>query len=86
MGLPTFKIALDQEQYAQVEARAKSSGFGDEALKEGLLPETDGVLLSYQVTTVAEGTAIITFTVMKKPALASLGMIQRGVMRAMGIG
>jgi hypothetical protein len=88
MGLPTFTITLDPSQRASVEEKAQAAGFDlTEILNAGggTLPEVEDVLLSCQVTAMAEGTTIVTFTVKSKPRLATVGMIQRFVERQMGI-
>ncbi len=80
-----FQIALTAAEFNQLAERFKAQGLGDAALVSGTLPETKGVLLSYQVTRASGVSAMITFTIQKKPFFATVGLIQNQVKKVMGL-
>lgn len=84
MANPMFEIVLNAQQYAALSQQAKALGMDG---AEGTLPEEEGVVLGYKVTPVAGDppSAIVTFTVLKKPFLAPVGMIRDAVKQKLGL-
>jgi len=87
MAEETFKVSLDGDQVKAMEAKLTNMGYGPESLEQGgVLPETHGVVLAYTVEmATAPLSAVVTFTVRKKPFYVGLGMIESGVKQMMGI-
>jgi hypothetical protein len=82
----SFTITLNAEQFNALAAKLKEMGFGPDALEKGTLPETHGVVLGYVVNTSGPPQAwVITFTIEKKPFIASVGMIEGQVRKLIGI-
>lgn len=82
----TFAITLNGEQFNTLAAKLKSMGFGPDALEKGTLPETRGVVLSYVVQASSSPVqAVVTFTVIKRPFLVTVGMIENAVKQEMGL-
>ena len=85
----TFTITLTSDQCNDLAAKLKGMGFGPEALEKGTLPEQQGCVLSY-VTNVPStpwppAQATVTFTIVKKPWVATVGMIENAVKKFIGI-
>jgi hypothetical protein len=88
--MQTFTITLNAEQFNAMAAKLKSIGLdGPEALEKGTLPEAHGVVLSYvtdmQIPPWPPTQVTVTFTIVKKPFIATVGMIQSAVKSMMGI-
>jgi hypothetical protein len=87
--MQTFTIALNADQFEAMAAKLKAMGFGPEQMESGTLPESRGVVLKYSVD--VKGApwpptmAVVTFTIVKKPFMATVGMIQNAVKNMMGI-
>jgi hypothetical protein len=75
-----FEITLP---YAQLAAKAVSANI-DPSVSSGTLPEVDGVELSYSVVKFADQARVM-FSVIKKPMLVSLGMIESHVKGLLGV-
>jgi hypothetical protein len=85
----TFQISLNADQFEAMAAKLKAMGFGPDQMEKGTLPETRSVVLSYSVD--VKGApwpptmAIVTFTIEKKPFVASAGMVESALKKMMGI-
>jgi hypothetical protein len=79
----SFQIALTPSQLdALVTAHL---GAGATYPDSGTLPETKGVVLGYSINRASAVTAIVTFTVIKKPWIATVGMIESTVKQMVGM-
>lgn len=83
MAPATFLISTSP---AQLDALVtKYLGAGKTFADAGTLPETQGVVLGYSIDRVSAATAVVTFTVIKKPWIASVGMIENALKQQMGL-
>lgn len=80
----SFTVTLTPEEFNTLAGKLKAQGYGPEALESGTLPETSGVILSYVVEPQDSGVAV-TFTIQKKPMLATVGLIQSRVKALLGL-
>jgi hypothetical protein len=77
--MTTFQITLNAAQLAKLAQKIKAlAGYTDAMLQQGVLPEQQGVRLSYVVSRNAQGGAAVTFTVLKRPPIP-VAFIQSGV-------
>ena len=74
MSLSTFSIKLTDEQYKNLSVKIVKLNLGPNALTSGVLPEQQGVQLSYVVNL-----QNVVFTVLKKPFYVSLSMIENSI-------
>lgn len=78
----TFTVTLAK---ATLIVKAQEAGL-DPYNAEGTLPETHGVELSYKLDNLTNtGVVTVTFTVLKRPHLISVGMIQGHVKSLLGV-
>ncbi|HEX5234151.1 MAG TPA: hypothetical protein VFW25_02345 [Silvibacterium sp.] len=80
----TFQVMLTPQQFERAAAQLRSMNPGKDYLREGTLPETKGVSLSYSVSGMATGMSIVTFTVKKKPMLVPVSAIRAHVRKLIG--
>jgi hypothetical protein len=80
----SFSLSFTAAQYQALIPKAQEIGISP-ARTSGLLPEQDGVIMSYSVASEADGSASITFTVTRKPFYVSMDEIQRHVKGLIGV-
>ncbi len=82
MAPATFQIALTPAQFDAL--AIKHLGEGVTFAGSGILPEQRGVQLGYSINR-SEASVKITFTVIKKPWIATVGMIENELKKMMGL-
>ena len=75
MAPQTFTLAFTAAQFAAAAEQAKQNGLALTGA-QGILPKQRGVQLGYSVNQAQDGSAVVTFTVISKPALFSVGVIK----------
>lgn len=80
----TFEIVLTADELKSAREKADALGV-DLSADAGTLPVKSGVQLRYAVQAQADGSFVVTFAVLKKPWIASLGMIGSYVKNLIGV-